>query len=228
LLDFFRRWVSPTLIWPSIEQELLFAKEAGFLNGLVLNAGAGTRDISHLIEGTLVNQDIRWDNDTRSHIHIYGSLNEIPKPDNTFDTIVCIAVLEHVDNPHKVISEFYRVIKPQGYVVASVPFLQPEHKVPTDFRRYTRDGLKLLFEEAGFTEIRTITLFNVFYTLHWILEEILVDQQTATSKILRYMLLAPVAFLARNSNRINPKIASAFQIIVQKPNKESRQQGHVK
>jgi ubiquinone/menaquinone biosynthesis C-methylase UbiE len=111
-----------------------------------LNAGAGTRYISHLIEGKLVNQDIRWDNDTREHIDIFASLNQIPRPDNTFDGIVCIAVLEHVDDPYTVVSEFYKVIKPLGYVIASVPFLQPEHKIPTGFGRYTRDGLKLLFE----------------------------------------------------------------------------------
>jgi SAM-dependent methyltransferase len=166
----------------------------------------------------LVNQDIRWDNDTREHIHIFSSLNEIPKPDNTFDAIVCIAVLEHVDEPNRVVSEFFRVTKPGGHVVASVPFLQPEHKVPTDFRRYTRDGLKALFEEAGFEEIHTITLFNIFHTLHWILYEILVDQQTVTSKIIRYAMLPPIAFLARKSKTANPKVASAFQIIVQKPN----------
>ena len=186
-----------------------------------MNAGAGIRDISPLIEGTLVNQDIRWDNDTREHIHIFASLNRIPRPDNTFDGIVCIAVLEHVDKPHKVVSEFYRITKPGGHVVASVPFLQPEHKVPTDFRRYTRDGLKLLFEDAGFEEIHTITLFNIFHTLHWILYEMLVDQQTVISKILRYVMLPPIAFLARNSKTINPKVASAFQIIVRKPHRES-------
>jgi SAM-dependent methyltransferase len=217
LLDFFRSWASQSIIWPSIEEELLFAREAGFLKGLVLNAGAGIRDISHLIEGKLVNQDIRWKNDTREHIHIFGSLNEIPQPDNTFDCILCIAVLEHVDTPHKVVSEFYRVTKPGGHVVASVPFLQPEHKVPTDFQRYTRDGLKLLFEESGFEEIHTITLFNIFHTLHWILYEILVDQPTIISKILRYVILPPIAFLACNSKTTNPKVASAFQIIVRKP-----------
>ena len=130
-----------------------------------------------MIEGTLVNQDIRWDNDTRKHIDIFGPLNHIPRPDNTFDGIVCIAVLEHVDAPHTVVSEFYRVTKPGGYVVASVPFLQPEHKVPTDFRRYTKDGLKLLFEDVGFQELHTITLFTIFHTLHWILYEILIDKK---------------------------------------------------
>jgi len=218
VLNFFRTWAAGSIIWPSIDEELRFAREAGFLKGHILNAGAGIRDIRHLVDGTLVNLDIKWDNDTRAHIDIFGSLSEIPRPDNTFDGIVCIAVLEHVQEPEKVVAEFYRVTKPGGHVVASVPFLQPEHKVPTDFQRYTRDGLKLLFEEKGFEEIHLITLFTVFHTLHWILYEILINQQTVVSKLLRYLILVPVAFLARNCKIVNPKVASAFQIIVKKPN----------
>jgi SAM-dependent methyltransferase len=119
LFDFIRKWASPSVIWGSIEEELLFARDAGLLKGVVLNAGAGVRDISHLIDGHLVNQDIRWENDTRKHIHIFGSLSEIPEPNDTFDCIICIAVLEHVRDPTRVVSEFFRVTKPGGYVIAS-------------------------------------------------------------------------------------------------------------
>jgi SAM-dependent methyltransferase len=217
LLNGVRRWASQSIIWPGIEDELLSAREAGLLKGVVLNAGAGTRDISHLVDGILISQDIRWDKDDRDHIDIFSSLTEIPRPDDTFDTIVCIAVLEHVDRPQEIVSEFYRVTKPGGHVIASVPFLQPEHKVPTDFQRYTSDGLNLLFAKGGFEHVKTVTLFSVYHTLHWILYEILIHEKTIAAKILRYVLLPPIALLARNSARANPKVASAFQIIVRKP-----------
>jgi hypothetical protein len=44
---------------------------------------------------------------------------------------------------------------------------------------------------------------------------VLVDQQTAISKMLRYMMLPPIAVLA-NSKIVNPKVASAFSDYRQK------------
>jgi ubiquinone/menaquinone biosynthesis C-methylase UbiE len=88
--------------------------------------------------------------DTRTNVDIVSPLHSIPRPDGTFDTILCIAVLEHVENPEEVTAEMSRVLKPGGYLVATVPFLQPEHKIPTDFQRYTRDGLSTLVARHGF------------------------------------------------------------------------------
>ena len=116
-------------IWPPIDYELADIASKGLLGGKVLNAGAGWRDISHLVAGELVNQDLTWEGDERTNIDIYSPLHRIPVPDSTFDAILCIAVLEHVVNPVEVVEEMARVLKPGGCLVASVPFLQPEHKV---------------------------------------------------------------------------------------------------
>src|SRR5690348_3893716 len=115
VLNVLRRAVSQHWIWPGIDSELTEFKAKGILRGRVLNAGAGTRDISHLIEGELCNQDISWVGDTRTHIHIFSPIHKIPKSDGYFDTIICIAVLEHVENPEDVLPEFFRVIKAGGH-----------------------------------------------------------------------------------------------------------------
>jgi len=143
IINYLRSKVSQPHIWPEIDYELNDYK--GHLNGMVLNAGAGSRDISHLVSGKLINQDIKWVNENRTHIQDYSPLHQIPFEDEYFDAIVCIAVLEHVDNPVDIVKEFFRVLKPGGVVIASVPFLQPEHKIPTDYQRYTKDGLHNLF-----------------------------------------------------------------------------------
>ena len=39
---------------------------------------------------------------------------KIPYSDRTFDVVVCVDVLEHVENVKQVISEVYRVLKPNG------------------------------------------------------------------------------------------------------------------
>jgi ubiquinone/menaquinone biosynthesis C-methylase UbiE len=46
---------------------------------------------------------------------------ELPFKDNLFDAVICLEVLEHVDNPIKAISEIKRVLKKGGYTVILVP-----------------------------------------------------------------------------------------------------------
>jgi SAM-dependent methyltransferase len=217
MLNKIRYFVSQGAVWPTIDYELLGAKRLGLLRGTVLNAGAGWRDLSHLVDGTLINQDIRWPNDQRTHIDIFSPIHSIPMPDNTIDTILCIAVLEHVENPHEIVSEFYRVLKPNGYVVASVPFMQPEHKIPTDFQRYTRDGLIRLFAIHGFEITDVYPLFSVYHTIHWVVYEWLAMKNTLAFRVLRLLLLPPLVVLARTSKTTSDKLASAFQILARKP-----------
>lgn len=47
--------------------------------------------------------------------------NTLSFPDDFFDTIICIAVIEHVYDIFSLIREMYRVLKPDGYVIAQVP-----------------------------------------------------------------------------------------------------------
>jgi SAM-dependent methyltransferase len=216
MINYIRKFKSQSP-FSSINDELLEPQQSGYLKGKVLNAGAGWRDISHLIDGELVNQDIYWEGDERTNIDIYSPIHKIPVIDATFDAILCIAVLEHVENPEEVIPEFFRVLKPGGYVVASVPFLQPEHKVPTDFQRYTKDGLERLFSHWGFEIVSSRSLFTVYHTLHWIISEWLHLNSSFLYKVLRVIILPPLVLLSRKSNLTSDKLASAFQIVAKKP-----------
>jgi ubiquinone/menaquinone biosynthesis C-methylase UbiE len=85
-----------------------------------------------------------------SHLTIKGDLRSIPLENNSVDTIICIQVLEHLPEPWKVLAEFERITKSGGYVFASCPQGEPQHQVPYDFYRYTKYGLKSIFENYGF------------------------------------------------------------------------------
>jgi len=45
----------------------------------------------------------------------------LPFPDNYFDTILCVAVIEHVYDIFFLVKEIYRMLKPGGCVIAQVP-----------------------------------------------------------------------------------------------------------
>jgi len=50
-----------------------------------------------------------------------GVLEEMPYKDNFFDIVYCFQVMEHVQNPAKIIKEFGRVCKPNGKIIISTP-----------------------------------------------------------------------------------------------------------
>ena len=48
-------------------------------------------------------------------------VHEIPYEENSFDVVICNHVLEHVDDDLKVMSEFYRILKINGWGIFQVP-----------------------------------------------------------------------------------------------------------
>jgi len=70
--------------------------------------------------------------------------------DATFDICVSDQVLEHVEgNPFDAIKESFRVVKAGGFVVHTTCLLNPIHREPGDFWRFTPDALALLCRAAG-------------------------------------------------------------------------------
>lgn len=45
----------------------------------------------------------------------------IPFPDNSFDTAICFEVLEHLFDPMSAIKEAFRLLKPGGHLIVTVP-----------------------------------------------------------------------------------------------------------
>jgi SAM-dependent methyltransferase len=79
------------------------------------------------------------------------SAESIPVKDNHFDMILLTEVLEHLKNPKLVIKELFRILKDNGILIASMPFLRPVHMYPHDFQRWTEVRIRIELEEMGFT-----------------------------------------------------------------------------
>lgn len=52
---------------------------------------------------------------------VLGDIESMPFADESFETVVCTEVLEHVPYPEKALSEIKRVLRPGGLLVGSVP-----------------------------------------------------------------------------------------------------------
>lgn len=69
--------------------------------------------------------------------------------DESADVVICLSVLEHVDDPAQAVKELFRVVKPDGVVFASTHGCFPWHPYPQDHWRWTQTGLPLLFKQQG-------------------------------------------------------------------------------
>jgi SAM-dependent methyltransferase len=74
----------------------------------------------------------------------------IPVAGQSFDSVLCTEVLEHVPDPAAVWREFHRILRPAGKVLLTTPMYWPSHEVPYDFFRYPAHGLVSLAERSGF------------------------------------------------------------------------------
>ena len=89
--------------------------------------------------------------------------------DGSIDAVYIPGVLEHVMDPEKIVSEIHRVLAPGGMVIAGVPFIQGYHPDPLDLRRYTADGVALLFR--SFKKVDAGAGGGPGSALAWVLQE---------------------------------------------------------
>lgn len=124
-----------------------------YLSGRVLDIGCGDK-AKRLLVGERVTDYVGLDHEGSVHdnsrVDLFGTAYSIPQPDASFDGVVCTAVLEHLEEPKAALAESIRVLKPGGHAIYTVPLYWHLHEEPRDFYRYTRHGLRYLFESVGY------------------------------------------------------------------------------
>ncbi|MBI5913471.1 class I SAM-dependent methyltransferase [Candidatus Azambacteria bacterium] len=91
----------------------------------------------------------------RYHPDIVADIQHLPFADDSLDAILCLSVLEHVENPFFAMKELHRVLRPGGKALLSAPFVWPYHAAPLykDYWRFSGDALRLLCEPFSRVEI---------------------------------------------------------------------------
>jgi glycosyltransferase involved in cell wall biosynthesis len=77
----------------------------------------------------------------------------IPLGDNSVDCAMATELFEHLPDPEQVMAEICRVLKPDGKIFFTVPFLWSLHTVPHDEYRYTPFSLERHLKNSGFSSI---------------------------------------------------------------------------
>ena len=136
----------PSVIWQPQPQVPVTLQELP-ADAIILDIGAGGRQIAPHVIGV---DFISFEN-TR----VVSDIHHLAFADESADAVFCTGVLEHVENPSQAMKEIFRVLKPGSVVHLEVPFMQPFHKDPEDYWRWTSDGLRLFARQHGFEEVRS-------------------------------------------------------------------------
>jgi SAM-dependent methyltransferase len=134
--------------------------------GKVLDAGAGGGQYQKLLSGlgTYVSVDIVSNND------VVASLYRLPFKDNTFDSVGCFMVLEHLAEPALAMLECNRVLRRGGTLLLTTPQYWHFHSWPNDYFRYTKEGLRYLSKKANFEIVHIHSMGGPFLVLFHVID----------------------------------------------------------
>lgn len=112
------------------------------LEGKVLDVGCGEMPFRFALTGNVQYTGIdvaaadSFGMTRDSAIQLFDG-RQIPFPDDHFHHVLCTEVLEHAEDPEMLMAEMYRVLKPGGSLILTVPFSARVHHAPYDFHRFT-------------------------------------------------------------------------------------------
>ena len=116
-------------------------------DSVILNFGSGPSIIDKRTD--IINVDI-FD---FKNVDIVADVSGLPIHENSVDLILNFAMLEHVNNPQKIVNEMKRILSDDGRAICYLPFMVPFHAAPHDFMRWTRPGVVELFSSLEIIEI---------------------------------------------------------------------------
>lgn len=148
------RYIIRSAIKKSLDEQLKY------FTGKLLDAGCGKMPYRNYIEnnsnvteyiGLDIESAISYDDNTKPDITWNGVT--MPFENGSFNTCIATEVLEHCPDPEVFLKEVNRVLKPNGLIFLTIPFLWNLHEVPHDEYRYTPFSLERHLKAAGFVNI---------------------------------------------------------------------------
>ena len=178
------------------------SKYSKYLSGDILDVGCGSKPYKNLFNyEKYIGMDI--ENPGHDHknedIDVFYDGTIFPFEDKTFDGVLANQVLEHVFNPDEFLKQINRVLKVNGHLLLTVPFIWDEHEQPYDYGRYSSFGLKSLLEKNGFKIVSHDKSVNdlraVFQLLILYIYKVMLTRSRMLNLLLTILFIAPLNLL---------------------------------
>jgi SAM-dependent methyltransferase len=121
-----------------------------------------------------------------SNVDIVASADDLPFADNSIDKIIIEASIEHIADPDQVMQEIHRVLKTNGLLFITAPFMVGYHDSPSDYWRWTQEGFKLLLKDFEIKEIGNKG--GIASALGWVLAEFIATFFSFGSKKIHFVM----------------------------------------
>lgn len=135
-----------------IHDEALAQALKEYATGILVDIGCGEKPYAAITKRLVLHHIgidcVRIQHDCMN-VDIFSSAYRTAIQSSSVDTVLCTAVLEHLECPEDAILEMCRILKPGGYAIITAPLFWHLHGEPWDFYRYTSHGLKYLLMKGG-------------------------------------------------------------------------------
>lgn len=157
---------------------------------LCLDLGCGAGDYRKPLETA----GYKWVGLDYGHIKapLWADAHALPFPDNSFDFVISLAVLEHIEHPAVMLREVCRVLKPGGAFLGSVTYLVPFHD-GASYNNMTHHGVWAALTDAGL-DIEFIHADPVYLGIRAIAYSGLF---TGLKRSVAYAIVEPIVWLHR-------------------------------
>lgn len=201
------------------KRDLITKIAATYFTGKFLDLGCGVMPYKKILQNHVddyVGMDIENATYQKNSLpDMFWDGKKIPLEDSSFDHAMLIEVLEHVPKPIEVLTELQRVLKKDGYVLITVPFLWPLHDVPYDEYRYTPFSLKKICEESGFEVVKMESFGGWNSSLATVLSLYLKRylRKKRFSRLISRMMLPVIKYLYKKDENIDKSKFTESQMI---------------
>lgn len=110
----------------------------------IINIGSGIK----VIREGVINVDLVQ----HPNVSVVADVHQLPFETGSVDAVIAEMLLEHLERPEVAVAEMHRVLKQDGLLYITVPFMLGFHSSPGDYQRWTTAGLRKLL--SGFEEKR--------------------------------------------------------------------------
>ena len=133
------------------------------VHGALLDIGCGHQPYRRFLPESITRYDgVDLFNQSEEGTYHLNAEDLAGIPAESYDSAILIEVLEHLPHPWLALAEAWRILKPGGVIVVSVPHLSRLHDLPHDYYRFTANGLASLLQDAGFGELEIVPKGGVF------------------------------------------------------------------